>query len=185
MSSPAIDFSGEAARAGSVAQTAFASMADIVNQTFDGFERLTRLNLQTVKTTLAEQHGIALEAVDSRSMAWLVTLPTAQAQAGFKKALAYWQHLSAIATETASNNAGASWEGLTACTGWLASAYSEAARAREGGALVLASPDASLPVPVPVPDDDTGLAASAKTSGKKRSIDIVDDSGNVVSSVKR
>ena len=108
-------------------------------------------------------------------------MPTAQAQAGFKKTLAYWQHLSAIAAETVANNAGASWEGLTACTGWLASAYSEAARSPAGGALVLTSPDASLPVPV----EETGLAASTKAGGKKRSIDIVDDSGNVVSSVKQ
>jgi phasin family protein len=156
-------------------------MADIANQTFDGFERLTRLNLQTVKTTLAEQHGIALAAEDSRSLEWMITLPSAQAQAGFKKTLAYWQHLSAIATETAANNAGASWEGLSACTNWLASAYSEAAQSRTGGPLVLASPDETLPVPV----EEPSLAASGKASGKKRSIDIVDDSGNVVSSVKQ
>ncbi|PMS23097.1 hypothetical protein C0Z18_02455 [Trinickia dabaoshanensis] len=181
MSSPAIDFSGDISRANSAAQAAFASMADIANQTFDGFERLTRLNLQTVKTTLAEQHGIAREAIDTRSFTWIVTLPTAQAQAGFKKTVAYWQHLSAIATETAANNAGASWEGLSACTTWLASAYSEAVRSRTEGALVLASPDAALPVPV----DEPALAAGAKAGGKKRSVDIVDSSGHVVSSVKQ
>ncbi|MGG1946288.1 phasin family protein [Trinickia sp. NRRL B-1857] len=180
MSSSAIDYAGEAARARSAGQVAFASMADIANQTFDGFERLARLNLQTVKTTLAEQHGIALEAVDSRSIAWIVTLPTAQAQAGFKKALAYWQHLSAIASETAANNAGASWEGLSACTNWFASTYSEVARSRTGGTLVLASPDESLPVPA-----EEQAAMTAKGAAKKRSVEIVDGSGNVVSSVKQ
>lgn len=179
MSSPAIDYSGAGMQSGAAAQATFASMADIANQTFDGFERVTRLNLQTIKTSLAEQHGIALEAVDSRSLAWVLTLPVAQAQAGFKKVLAYWQHLNVIATETASNNAGAGWEGITAYTDWLASAYADTRR-QTGVALVLASPDADLPAPL-----DESLQTSAKATGKKRPVDIVDGSGNVVSSVKQ
>lgn len=180
MSSLAVDYSREAARGGSAAQAVFTSIADIANQTFDGVERLTRLNLQTMKTTLAEQHGIALEAIDTRSFDWVFTLPTAQAQAGFKKTLSYWQHLGEIATETVANNAGAGWEGWKACTQWFASTYSDAARSREGGSLVLTSPDANLPVPAG-PD----VEVPAKVSSKKRSVvDIVDDSGNVVSSVK-
>ncbi len=180
MSSLAIDHPSEAMHGGSAAQAAFASIADIANQTFDGFERLTRLNLQTMKTTLAEQHGIANEAIDTRSFDWVFTLPTAQAQAGLKKTLAYWQHLNAIATETVSNNAGASWESLSACTRWLTSTYSDVARSREGGSLVLTSPDASLPVPA-APDVDV----PAKVSGKKRTVEIVDGMGNVVSSGKQ
>lgn len=182
MSSPAIDYSGAGMQGGAAARAAFASMVDIANQTFDGFERVTRLNLQTIKTTLAEQHGIALEAVDSRSIAWVVTLPVAQAQAGFKKALAYWQHLNAIATETASNNAGAGWEGITACTDWFASAYADTRR-QAAGPLVLASPDANVPTSV---DESSPMSAtSTKTSGRKRLVDIVDGAGNVVSSVKQ
>lgn len=180
MSSLAVDYSGVAAQGGSAAQAAFASMADIANQTFDGFERLARLNLQTMKTTLAEQHGIALEAIDSRSIAWVLTLPAAQAQAGFKKTLAYWQHVNEIATETAANNAGAGWEGLTACTDWLAQAYATASHSRTGRPLVLASPEENLPVEV-----EGKTQAAAKAAGKKRSVDIVDGSGNVVSSVKQ
>ena len=180
MSSLATDYTSEAIRGGSAAQAAFASIADIANQTFDGFERLARLNLQTMKTTLAEQHGIALEAADERSLGWIFTLPTAQAQAGFKKTLAYWQHLSEIATETVANNTGAGWEGFSACTRWLASAYSDVVRSREGGPLVLASPEENLPVPA-----DPDVEVPAKVSAKKRSVEIVDGAGNVVSSVKR
>ena len=178
MSSPAIEYSGAGTQRGAAAHAAFTSVADIANQTFDGFERVTRLTLQTIKTTLAEQHGIALEAVDSRSVAWIVTLPVAQAQASVKKALAYWQHLSSIATETVANNAGAGWEGITAYTNWFAAAYGEA-RTRASAPLVLASPDANVPMPV-----DDSAPASARAGGKKRSVDIVDGSGNVVSSVK-
>lgn len=180
MSSLAVDYSSEATHAGSPAQAAFASIADIATQTFDGFERLARLNLQTMKTTLAEQHGIAIEAIDTRSFDWIFTLPTAQAQAGFKKSLSYWQHLSAIASETVSNNAGAGWEGFSACTQWLASTYSDIASSRQGGSLVLASPDVNLPVPAG-PD----VEVPAKVSAKKRTVDIVDGAGHVVSSVKQ
>jgi phasin family protein len=177
MSSPAIEYSGDAGYAG---REAFASLADMANQTFDGFERLARLNLQTVKTTLAEQHGIALEAIDSRSFDWILTLPSAAAQAGWKKALAYWQHVHAIAIETTSNNVGAGWEGFTQCTRWFEAALSEAARTRADAPLVLAAPDETLPVPAQA--DGAGVT---KASGKKRSVDIVDSSGNVVSSVKQ
>lgn len=180
MSTLTIDYPSQTTQGGSAAQAAFASIADMANQTFDGFERLARLNLQTMKTTLAEQHGIALEAVDTRSFDWVFMLPAAQAQAGFKKSLAYWQHLSAIATETASNNAGAGWEGFSACTQWLTSAYSDLARSPEGGSLVLTSPDANLPVP-----SGPDVEVPAKVSAKKRSVDIVDGLGNVVSSVKQ
>ncbi len=143
MSSLAIDYSGDVGRTG---RAVFASMADIANQTFDGIERLTRLNLQTVKTTLAEQHGIALEAVDSRSFDWLLTLPVAGAQAGFTKTLAYWQHVNTIAAETTANNAGAGWEGFTECTRWVATALSDAAHTGTGGPFVLPASDANLPV---------------------------------------
>lgn len=177
MSSTAIDYSGEAEHVG---YAAFAAMADITNQTFDGFERLARLNLQTIKTTLAEQHGFALEAVDSRSLDWMLALPAMGAQAGFKKALAYWQHVHSIAIETASNNAGAGWEGLTECTGWFSSVFGRAVRTRATGPLVLSGPDAELPIPVAA-----SAPESTKTSGKKRSVDIVDSAGNVVSSVKQ
>jgi len=177
MSSPAIEHSGDAGYAG---REAFASLADMANQTFDGFERLARLNLQTMKTTLAEQHSVALEAIDARSFDWILTLPAAAAQAGWTKAMAYWQHVQAIAVETTSNNVGAGWEGFSQCTRWFESALSEAARTRTNPPLVLAAPDESLPVSTQA--DGAGMT---KPSGKKRSVDIVDSSGNVVSSVKQ
>jgi phasin family protein len=183
MSSPAIEYSGDGGYAG---HEAFASLADMANQTFDGFERLARLNLQTMKTTLAEQHGIALEAIDTRSFDWMLTLPTAAAQAGLKKTLAYWQHFHAIAVETASNNVGAGWEGFTQCSRWFEAALSDAARTRAGAPLVLTAPDESLPLSTQADAGGAvGMAGVTKAGGKKRSVDIVDSSGNVVSSVKQ
>lgn len=193
MSTPVIAYSGNAENAENAENAgyaAFASMADIANQTFAGFERLARLNLQTVKTMLAEQHGIALEAIDSRSLGWVLTLPTAQAQAGFKKTLAYWQHVNEIAVETATQNAGASWEGFRACTQWLAAAVSDAARARARPSLLLAASDAASSVSAAIESatesaTESASSATAKPGGKKRSVDIVDGAGNVVSSVKQ
>ncbi|HVW49862.1 MAG TPA: phasin family protein [Trinickia sp.] len=177
MSTPAMGYPVEAGHAG---RTAFSSMAEIANHTFDGFERLARLNLQTMKTTLAEQHGIALEVVDERSFDWLLTLPVAQAQAGLKKTLAYWQRVNAIAFETAANNAGAGWEGFTECTHWWSAALADAGRTRAGRPLVLCSPAANLPV-----STGSDSVETPKTGGKRRTVDIVDSSGNVVSSVKQ
>lgn len=177
MSSPAIEYSGDAGYAG---REVFASLADMANQTFDGFERLARLNLQTMKTSLAEQHGVAIEAIDARSFDWMLTLPAGAAQAGLKKAFAYWQHVHAIAVETTSNNLGAGWEGFTQYTRWFTSALWDTTRTRAGAPLVLAAPDGSLPESM-----QADGAGSAKASGKKRSVDIVDAAGNVVSSVKQ
>jgi phasin family protein len=177
MSSPAIEYSGDAGYAG---REAFASLADVAHQTFDGFERLARLNLQTMKTTLAEQHGMALEAIDARSFDWVLTLPAAAAQAGMKKAFAYWQHVHAIAVETTSNNVGAGWEGFTQCTRWFEAAFSDAARTRTGASLVLAAPDESL-----APPQQADAGGAVKAASKKRTVDVVDSSGNVVSSVKQ
>lgn len=177
MTSPAIGHPGEAGHAG---YAAFAAMADIANQTFDGFERLARLNLQTMKTTLAEQHGTALEAVDGRTFDWVFTLPVMGAQAGFKKVLAYWQHVHSIAIETASNNVGAGWEGFTEWSRWFTWAPVSSTRTRLGASLVLSAQDAGLPVPVAA-----DVPEAAKPGGKKRSVDIVDSAGHVVSSVKQ
>lgn len=180
MNSPVIDYAGGAGDAG---HAAFATMADIGQQTFGGFERLTRLNLQTMKTMLAEQHGIALEAADSRSLGWLLTLPSAQALACFKKTLAYWQHVNEITAETTIQNAGASLEGVRQCAQWLASSVSDAARTGAGQSRGRTNPETGLLVSS-VETANDAKAWVAKVSGKKRSVDIVDGSGNVVSSVK-
>ncbi|MGN6315467.1 phasin family protein [Trinickia sp.] len=183
MSSPVIDYAGGVGHAG---QAALASMVDLANQTFAGFERLTRLNLQTMKTMLAEQHGIALEAADSRSLSWTLTLPMAQAQAGFKKAFAYWQHVNEIAVETATQNAGAGLEGFRECARWLASAKADGAGSPLGESFLLTAAGAGASA---AGDVDAGREAEShmatKAGGKKRSVDIVDGSGNVVSSVKQ
>lgn len=147
-----------------------ASVADVANRTFEGFERLAHLNLQTVKTTLAEQEEIAQEAVSSHSLEWLVTLPSAQAQASFTKTLAYWHHVNSITVETVTNNMGSSWESLTECAKWATSLFVDAAsRVPAGGSPSLAAPDAHLPgVDEAEAEVAAEVAASAKPSGKKR-----------------
>lgn len=183
MSSPVIDYAGGAGHAG---QAALASMVDLANQTFAGFERLTRLNLQTMETMLAEQHGIALEAVDSRSLGWTLTLPMAQAQAGFKKTLAYWQHVNEIAVETATQNAGAGLEGFRECARWLASARAKGAGSPLGESLLLTASGAQASAESDTDaGSEAGVTLATKAGGKKRSVDIVDGSGNVVLSVKQ
>lgn len=183
MSSPVIDHTRSA---GHVRQAAIASMVDLANQTFAGFERLARLNLQTMKTMLAEQHGIALEVVDSRSLGWMLTLPVAQAQAGLKKSLAYWQHVNEIAVETATQNAGAGWEGFRECAQWLGAAGGEAARTRPRESLLLSASGAGVSASAgAASQNDAEMSLSARSGGKRRAADIADGAGNVVSSVKQ
>jgi phasin family protein len=139
MSTPAFEFPREGGN------FVVSSLADLTNQTFEGIERLTNLNLQTVKTTLAEQESIAQEAVSSNSLEWVVTLPSALAQANYAKALAYWRHVGNITIETATNSVGSRLENLTEWAQWTASLFvNVASRTPEGAAMVPASANAAL-----------------------------------------
>ena len=64
---------------------------------FEGFEKLVELNLQVVKSTLAENQevvGKALSAKDPQGFFALQTPPTAE------KLQSYWRHVSEIVTST-------------------------------------------------------------------------------------
>lgn len=126
MNSPAIEATGELGR------STAASIGDIAARTLEGLERLAHLNLQTVKTTLAEQQQIADEAITTRSLEWAMTLPSAQTQAAFKKVLAYWHHVSNIVVETGSDNVGYGWRSLNGYSQWAASMLDEVTRNHSG-----------------------------------------------------
>jgi phasin family protein len=65
-------------------------------QAFEGVEKLIALNLQTVKTVLAETQATAQTALTSKSPADLMKVQTAALQAAPQKAMAYGQQLQAI-----------------------------------------------------------------------------------------
>lgn len=181
MNSPAIE------SAGPIGKSPIVSFSDIADRTLDGLQRMTELNVQTVKTTLAEQQEIADEVLASRSLDWVLTLPSAQGQAALKKALAYWSHASNIAIETVADNVGCGWSSLNDYSRWAVSLIDDASELARTGAstsastsLVVTDPNAQLPATV-----ESAQAASVKTGGKGRSANLVDSEGKSVSSTKQ
>jgi len=78
-------------------KAAFDSLFGLTLKAFEGFEKLVELNLQVVKSTLAEsQEGMAkaLSAKDPQGFFALQTPPTAE------KLQSYWRHVSEIVTST-------------------------------------------------------------------------------------
>jgi len=168
-------------------QSAIVSFSDIADRTLDGLQRMTQLNVQTVKTTLAEQQAIADEVLSAQSLDWVLTLPSAQSQAALNKALAYWGHASNIAIETVADNVGCGWSSLNDYSRWAVALLDDASELARTGAytsastsLVVTDPDAQLPATV-----ESTQAASVKTGGKGRSAHLVDSEGKSVSSTKQ
>jgi phasin family protein len=177
MNSPAVEQTGQLGRA------VIGPVADIAQRTFEGFEQLTHLNLQTVKTTLAEQKAIAEEAVTSNSLEWVASLPSAQAQAALKKALAYWRHASNIAIETAADNIGSGWCTFNEYANWAASWLGDAANAAsETTRLGMAYQDAT--VQAEAESAFPFAPAGGKSGGRGRSRPLVDDGKHAASSPK-
>ena len=181
MNSPAIE------SAGRIGKSAIVSFSDMADRTLDGLQRMAQLNVQTVKTTLAEQQQIADEVLAARSLDWVITLPSAQSQAALKKALSYWSDASNIAIETVADNVGCGWSSFNDYSQWAVSVLDEASElARTGGFpsastnLVVTDPDAQLPATV-----ESAQTASTKMGGKGRSANLVDSEGKSVSSTKQ
>jgi phasin family protein len=188
MNSPAVEQTGQLGRG------MMGLNADIARRTFEGFEQLTHLNLQTVKTTLVEQREIAEEAVTSNSLEWVASLPAAQTQAAMKKALAYWRHASNIAIETAADNVGSGWCSFNEYAHWTASWVGGAASTvSESARRVLAGPTADLRAEAAAEaqaqvetastftSPPTSTSAGGKSGGKGRSAQLVGSEGNAPS----
>jgi phasin family protein len=73
-----------------------------LNTVYPGFEKLVDLNLQTAKTSLAENEAFLAGAVSGKDAQSLLELQTRQNEAANAKAQAYWRHVNEIVTETSS-----------------------------------------------------------------------------------
>lgn len=71
---------------------------DLTGQALQGMEQLSTLNVQLVKTTLAEGVDGAKAALSARGVAELVTLQTATLKEVPQKAAAYGRHVQQIVT---------------------------------------------------------------------------------------
>ena len=78
-------------------KAAYDSLFALTFKAFEGFEKLVQLNVQVVKSTLAENQevvGKALSAKDPQGVFALQATPTAE------KLQSYWRHVSEIVTST-------------------------------------------------------------------------------------
>ncbi|MGF6604328.1 phasin family protein [Paraburkholderia sp. GAS448] len=71
-----------------------------LTKAFEGLEKLVELNLQVVKTTLAENQEIVAKAFSSGDLPGLFALQTSQAQPVAEKVRSYWQHVHEILSST-------------------------------------------------------------------------------------
>ena len=74
------------------------SLLDIAGQAFEGVEKLAALNLQVVKTTLAEGAEFAPALLSAKTPDEFLKLYTATVQAAPQKALAYGRQVAEIVT---------------------------------------------------------------------------------------
>jgi phasin family protein len=78
----------------------FDTLFGLTNKAFEGMEKLLELNLQVVKSTLAESQENAQRALSVKDAQELLALQASLAQPVAEKALSYGRHLYEIASST-------------------------------------------------------------------------------------
>jgi phasin family protein len=78
----------------------FDTLFGLTNKAFEGMEKLLELNLQVVKSTLAESQENAQRALSVKDAQELLSLQASLAQPVAEKALSYSRHLYEIASST-------------------------------------------------------------------------------------
>ena len=78
----------------------FDTLFGLTNKAFEGFEKLIELNLQVVKSTLAESQENAQRALSVKDAQELFALQASLAQPVAERALSYGRHLYEIASST-------------------------------------------------------------------------------------
>ncbi|WP_341318461.1 TIGR01841 family phasin [Paraburkholderia sp. IMGN_8] len=94
MSSPTTEQLVAAQKAG--VETTFA----MLNKAFEGVEKLVELNVQAVKSTLAENQEVVIKALLAKEPQELFSQPTSEAQPATGKVQSYWRHVYEILSST-------------------------------------------------------------------------------------
>ena len=84
----------------SVQKTGIETTFAFLNKSFDGIEKLAELNVQAVKSTLAENQEILAKALLAKEPHELFSQQTSQAQPAIEKAQSYWRHVYEILSST-------------------------------------------------------------------------------------
>ena len=132
-----------------------------------GLQKVVELNMQTIKTSLSEQHALADAALSAQSVSEVIDLQARQFPAGVKKSLAYLRHVEAIAEQVGNGLFAA----LQAHFGSSLKAFAEMADGTNAGVARHGQ------------IDDSGLLVIEPSPGAAAEpVAIVDSSGSIVSS---
>ena len=71
-----------------------------LNKAFEGIERLAELNVQAVKSTLAESQEFAVKALSAKEPQETFSQPSILVQPAVEKVQSYWRHVSEILSST-------------------------------------------------------------------------------------
>ncbi len=83
-----------------VQKASFETMFGLWTKAFEGIEKLVKLNVQTVKSTFAENQEIAAKAYLAKDAQELFALQASQVQPAIEKTQSYWRHVYEIISST-------------------------------------------------------------------------------------
>jgi len=81
-------------------QAGLETLAGLAGKVFEGVEKLVELNLQVVKTTLAEQTDAATQVLSVKSLPELLSIQAELAKPAAEKSMAYYRHVYEIVSQT-------------------------------------------------------------------------------------
>lgn len=81
-------------------QAALETLTGLTGKAFEGVEKLVELNLQVVKTTLAEQADAATQVLSVKSLPELLSIQAELAKPAAEKSMAYYRHVYEIVSQT-------------------------------------------------------------------------------------
>jgi phasin family protein len=140
---------------------AFQSVSDM----YAGFGKLVELNLQTLKTSIAEQQALLNATLSAQSLGDAIEMQTQILPATLKKQHAYWRHVGEIVLQTQSEVLGCVFD------------YTERVGSTVPGASELAQDGPALVLPAELAGADGGSGPTAEATP----VTIVDSAGNSVS----
>jgi len=76
-----------------VQKASFETMFGLLTKALEGAEKLVKLNMQTVKSTFAENQEITAKAFSAKDPQELFALLASQVQPAVEKAQSYWRHV--------------------------------------------------------------------------------------------
>lgn len=140
---------------------------DCNTEVFAAIEKVVELNLQTVKTSLAEQQALADAALSAGSFSEVFEIQSQQLPAAVTKTFAYWRHVEEIAADTRIGV----FNAMQAHFGSSIQAFAGMVDMTVGNAMAQARSGV-----------DTSLAMAEPVMDAAEQVSIVDTSGRVMSS---